>query len=186
MADDWPPIPGLITGDQPLPAADEGSPPVPGLLADTRENNPQAMPYVPFDRTTQTGSDYIASLLPRAAAMALPEGYTAVPTSGYRPHAVAADTGLPSQHALANAFDWQIKDPRGNPIPGALGQPDTTGHYRAVALAMRQIADPDMQPWLTWGGNFGRIDPIHMDAGGYRGARGVWPPWPPLQTVASR
>jgi hypothetical protein len=189
----WDDLAGLVNGDVLSPTGEamgsEGWSPPPGLLSvDTTrvENNPQALPYVPFDRSAQTGSDYIASLLPRAAALALPEGYTAVPTSGYRPGAVAGDTGLPSEHASANAFDWQIRDARGDAIPGSLGRPDVTGHYRDMALAMRSIADPAMQPWLQWGGNFGRVDPIHMDAGGPRGVRGVWPVWSPPQQVAGR
>jgi hypothetical protein len=135
-------------------------------------SNPQALPFVPFDKTTQTGSQYIASLLPQAAAMVLPPGYTAVPTSGDRPHAIAGDTGQPSMHSFGGAQDWAILDPRGNPVPGGLGKADTTGYYRNMAVAMYQIADPDIQPWMDWGGRFSKTDPIHLDVGGVRGAVG--------------
>lgn len=141
-------------------------------------SNPQALPFVAFDRSTQTGSDYLTSLLPRAAAMVLPQGYTAIPVSTYRPGAIAADTGKESMHASGGALDFAILDPNGKPVPGALGQPDTTGHYRNMALAMRQVADPDVQPWMEWGGNFGRVDPVHVDLGGPRGVRGTYPPLP--------
>ena len=164
----WDDLMGQFSGN--LGAAPPNDPPAapPGLL-----NNPQALPYVPFDRS-QSGADYLQSLLPRAAAMALPEGYRAVPTSTYRPGAVAADTGKESMHASGGALDFAVLDPNGRPVSGALGAPDTTGHYRNMALAMRQIADPDLVPWLAWGGNFGRQDPIHVDLGGdYRGARGT-------------
>lgn len=123
------------------------------------------------------GSALLQSMLQKAGGMALPAGYQAVVTSQDRPGARVAGTGGVSQHALGNAIDVQILDPKGNPIANE-GE-DTTGLYGKLAVAMRQVAPPEVASKLGWGGNFttgpanGPRDLMHFDLAGDRGRYGT-------------
>jgi hypothetical protein len=125
-----------------------------------------------------SGTEAINNLVLAASPIALPEGYTVKMTSGERPGATVAGTGGPSQHAIANAADFQIFGPDGKPIENK--GPDSSGLYGRLALTMRMIANPALKPWLAWGGNFtadgtptGQQDLMHFDLGGDRGHLGT-------------
>lgn len=101
---------------------------------------------------------------------ALPPGYTAKITSGERD-----EPG--SWHAKGLAEDWQIYDPKGNPVSNR-GE-DTTGLYRTAAVnayAWMMRNHPELAARMGWGGHFGTQlggggppDLMHFDLGGIRG-----------------
>jgi hypothetical protein len=136
---------------------------------------PPGTPTATFDPKLP-GTENINNLIKAAAPIALPPGYTIKMTSsgGYRPGAIAPGGG-PSQHATANAADFQIFKPDGTPIPNT-GE-DSSTLYGRVALRARMIADPAIKPWLAWGGNFstakGERDLMHFDFAGDRGHFGT-------------
>jgi hypothetical protein len=136
---------------------------------------PPGTPTATFDPKLP-GTENINNLINAAAPIALPPGYTIKMTSsgGYRPGAKAPGGGA-SQHATANAADFQIFKPDGTPIPNT-GE-DSSTLYGKVALTARMIADPAIKPWLAWGGNFstasGARDLMHFDFAGDRGHFGT-------------
>lgn len=112
------------------------------------------------------------------ATSALPEGYRAVVTSGYRPGSRVAGSGGISQHAHeGGAIDVQIIGPDGKPIPNT--GDDSTGLYRQFALAMYHAAPEELRSRVGWGGNFttgpanGPRDLMHFDLAGDRGRYGT-------------
>lgn len=158
----------------PRPAAPSPTPvpppPAPQQPAPAAAPSSRVIPY-----TGGELSHYGASVMQQVGPDALGPGYKIQITSTDRPGARVAGTGGVSQHALGDAFDFQIIGPDGRPIPNEGWE--SRELYKRAVLAMRASVPPELQSRMAWGGNFpdeatGQPDLMHVDFGGDRGRYG--------------
>jgi hypothetical protein len=150
------------------------------LTASTRSTDPVRLSAKPGIDLEETKSIKDLVAIVGEASKTLPDGYRVLVTSAMRRGATVAGTGGISQHALGNAIDIAIIDPKGQTIPNT--GPDYSTLYTKLAIAAFQTNEtmfPGRSGQLAWGGNFtvgprdGDKDLMHFDYHGDRGRFGT-------------